>query len=65
MFGATNIVKNNGKENFVYRCYGIPFDGAGEQRFSDESARNTRFFNFDNSSSFYTDNQKNDFLILH
>ena len=28
LFGATNIVKNNGKSKYVYSGYGIAFDGA-------------------------------------
>ena len=29
MFGVTNTVKNNNKENYVYCDYGIAFDGKG------------------------------------
>ena len=29
LFGATNIVKNRDKENYVYSGYGITFDSAG------------------------------------
>ena len=30
LFGATNTVKNNVKDKFVYSGYGIAFNGAGE-----------------------------------
>ena len=36
LFGATNIVKNNVKQKFVYSGYGIAFDGNGEQIFGYE-----------------------------
>ena len=29
LFGATTMVKNNGKEKYVYSGYGITFDSAG------------------------------------
>ena len=30
LFDATTIVKNSDEEKYVYRCYGIAFDGKGE-----------------------------------
>ena len=30
LFDATTIVKNSEEEKYVYRCYGIAFDGKGE-----------------------------------
>ena len=29
LVGANNIIKNNGKEKWVYSAYGIAFDGVG------------------------------------
>ena len=49
LFGATNIVKNNVKENFVYSDYGIAFDGAGEWSFNYDSARNIKNLGVDKS----------------
>ena len=64
MFGATKIVKDNGKEKYVHSGYGIAFDGKGSWSFNDEFARNNMIFRVDNNSSSHTDNLKNDFLIL-
>ena len=60
LFGATNIVKNNDKEKYVYSGYGITFDSAGSWSF----AGNVIIFGVDNSSSTHSDNHKNNFLIL-
>ena len=30
LFDATTIVKNSEEEKYMYRCYGIAFDGKGE-----------------------------------
>ena len=49
MFGATNIVKSNIKENWVYSGYGIAFDGASEWSFNKDSARNVIIFGVDNN----------------
>ena len=49
LFGATNIVKNNVKENFMYSDYGIAFDGAGEWSFNYDSARNIKNLGVDKS----------------
>ena len=63
LFGATNIVKNNVKENFVYSDYGIAFDGAVKQSFNNDSARKIKNFGVNKSSSSHSDNQKNVFLV--
>ena len=34
LFGATNIVKNNDQEKYVYSGYGITFDGTGSWSFN-------------------------------
>ena len=44
MYGATNIVKNNDKENYVYSGYGIAFHGKGSGSFNDDFARNVIIF---------------------
>ena len=36
LFGATNTVKNNVKDKFVYSGYGIAFNGAGEWSFTND-----------------------------
>ena len=46
VYGATNIVKNNDKENYVYSGYGIAFDGEGT--FNDDFARNVIIFGVGN-----------------
>ena len=48
----------------MYNGYGIAVDGKGEWSFSNDVARNFIMFWVDNSSSSYTGNLKNDFLIL-
>ena len=64
LFGATNIVKNNDKEKYVYSGHGITFDNAGSSSFDSDFARNVIIFGLDNSSSSHSDNCKNKFLIL-
>ena len=64
LFGASNIVKNNDKEKYVYSGYGITFVSAGSWSFDNEFVRNVVIFAVDNSSSSYFDNHKNNFLIL-
>ena len=64
LFGATNIVKNSDKENYVYSGYGIAFDGRVEWSFDNNYARNVITFGVDNTSSSQTDNLKNNFIIL-
>ena len=40
LFGATNIVKNSDKEKWLYRGYGVTFDGAGSWNFGNDCAKN-------------------------
>ena len=40
LFGATSIVQNSDKENWVYVGYGIPFDRKGKWSFNNNYARN-------------------------
>ena len=62
MFGATNIVKHNFKENWVYSSSVIAFDEKGEWNF--DFAENVIIFGDDNSSSSHADNRKTNFLVL-
>ena len=64
LFGATNTVKDDDKEKYLYSDYRITFDGKGSWSFNNDSVRNVIIFGVDNSSSFHTDHLKNDFLIL-
>ena len=64
LFRATNIVKNNDKEKYVYSGYGIVFDGKGKWSFGNDYAGNVIIFGVDNSSSSHADNLKNNFSIL-
>ena len=64
MFGATNIVKNSNKENYVYSSYRIAFDGKSEWSFGNDPSKNVIVSGVDNSSPSHTDNLKNGFLIL-
>ena len=64
MLGATNIGKNRDKGQFVYRSYGIAFDGKCQCCFGNDTGKNVIISGVDNSSSSHTDNLKKDFLIL-
>ena len=64
MFGATNIVKNSNKENYVYSSYRIAFDGKSEWSFGNDPSKNVIVSGVDNSSPSHTDNLSNGFLIL-
>ena len=64
MLGATDIVKNSDKEKYVYSGYIIASEGKGSWGVDNDFARNVVIFGVDDSSSFHTDNQKKDFLIL-
>ena len=64
MFGATRIVKNSDKENYVYSGYGITFDSAGEWSFGNGATRNVMFFGINNNSSSHSDNSKNNFFYM-
>ena len=63
MFGATNIVKNNVKENYVRSGYRIAFDWKSDWNFGNIFARNI-VLGVDNSSPFPTENLKNNFWNL-
>ena len=63
LFGATNVVKNSDKENYIYNGYGITFDSADSWSFDNDFARNCVIFVVNNSSS-HSNNDKNNFLIL-
>ena len=64
LFGATNIVKNSDKEQYVYSAYGVTFDSAVSWSFSNGTARNVIIFDVNNSSSLHVKNRKYNFLIL-
>ena len=64
LFEATNKVKNSDKEKYVYSGYGITFDSESSWKFDNDFARNVKIFGVDNTSSFHSDNHKNNFLIL-
>ena len=64
LFGATNLVKNSDKGKYVYSGYGITIDSACSWSFDGNFSRNVIIFDVDNSSSFHSDNRKNNFLIL-
>ena len=64
MFGATNIVKTNDKEKYVYSGYGLEFDSKGLRSFNHDFARKVIIFRVDYSLSSHSDNLKNDFLVL-
>ena len=62
--GATNIVKNEDQEKFVYTGCGIAFYGKSEWSLGNYSTRNIVTFWVDNSASSHAGNLKNEFLIL-
>ena len=64
MVGATNIVKNSDKDNWLYSGYGIAFDGGDWWSFGNGTSRNVIIFGVDNGSSSCVDNPKSNFLIL-
>ena len=64
LFVATNIVKNIDKGKHVYSGYGITFDSTGSWSFDNDFVRNVIIFGADNTSSSYSDNLKNNLLIL-
>ena len=63
-FEAANIVKNNDKEKYVHSGYGITFDSVGPSSYDQDTARNDINFAVDNSLSSYSNNCKNNFLVL-
>ena len=64
LFGTTTVVKNSDKDKNVYSRYGITFDSGGSWNFDNDFARNVTIFGVDDTSSFHSDNHKNNFLIL-
>ena len=52
LFGATNIVENSDKEEYVYSGYGIILDSASFWSFDNDTARYVIIVGVDNSSSF-------------
>ena len=64
LFRATNIIKNNDKEKYVYSGYGTAYDAKGKWSFGNDYARNIVIFGVVNSSSSHADNPKNDLIIL-
>ena len=61
IFSATNIVKDNDKENWIYSHYGITFDSAGSWNFDNDVVRNVITFVVHNNSSSHADNLKINF----
>ena len=59
LFGLADIAEDNDKKKYVYCGY-----GKGEWGFDNDYGRNVIIFGVDNSSSFHTENLKNDFLVL-
>ena len=49
LFGATNVVINSDKENYIYNGYGITFDSAGSWSFDNDFARDVIIFGVHNS----------------
>ena len=64
MFCAACIVKSDDKSNCLYIGYGITFDGVGSWSFVNYYAWNVLTFGVVCSSSSYTDNCEDDFLVL-
>ena len=62
--GTVKLARNAIKSKFIYNGRGIVFDGKGLWSFGNGFARNDVIFVVDNSSSSYTDNRKNNFLVL-
>ena len=50
--------------NFTYNGRGIAYDGEGSWSFGNGFARNVIIVGVDNSSSYHTDNGKNNFLVF-
>ena len=64
LFGATFTVKKSDEGKWAYSSYGIAFDGAGSLNFVNDLAKNVAIFGVDSSSSYHTDNLKNNFRLL-
>ena len=52
------------KSKFIYICWRIAFDGGSSWSFGNDFARNVVIISVDNNSSYHTNNQKNNFLVL-
>ena len=48
--GVTSILKKCEKQKYLYKGHGIPFDGKGEWRFDNGTARNVTIFGIDNNN---------------
>ena len=48
----------------MYSGYGVTFDSAGSWSINNDTAKNVIIFGVDNSSLSYTDNCKNNFIVL-
>ena len=64
ILGTVKLARNAIKSKFIYYGRGIVFDGKGLWSFGNGFARNVVIFVVDNTSSSYTDNRKNNFLVL-
>ena len=64
LFGATNIVKNSDKLNWIHSGYGIIFDETDWYSFSDDFTGNAMILVVDNNLSSNAKNGKNNLLVL-
>ena len=64
MFGTVKLVRSAIKNKFIYNGWGIAFDGEGSWGLSKDFARIVLIFGVDNTFSFHTDNQENNFFVL-
>ena len=64
LFGTVKLVRNVVKRKLISNGQGITFDGEGLWSFGNDFARNVVIFDVDNSSSTYTNNQINNFVVL-
>ena len=65
LFGATNILKHNIKEKWVYSGYIIAFNGKGEWKCGNDFTRNVIIFSVDKSSSSQTDYLRKKLSVLN
>ena len=64
LFATLKLARNADKSYFTCNSPRIAFVGQDSSIFGNDFARNVVIFGFDNSSSYPTDNQKNNFLVL-
>ena len=64
LFGASNILKNSDKEKYMYKRYGIAFNGKGKQSFENDYSRNVIIFGVNNSLSSHADNIKKEIRLV-